>query len=72
MRFKHYSRRTEETYLQWIRRFILFHRRNTTPHPDPRPRRRGKNLISPRPDELNPTPGWQPPSPLRWERDRGW
>jgi integron integrase len=27
MRFKHLSRRTEETYLQWIRRFILFHRR---------------------------------------------
>ena len=26
MRFKHLSRRTEETYLQWIRRFILFHR----------------------------------------------
>jgi integron integrase len=27
MRFKQFSRRTEETYLQWIRRFILFHRR---------------------------------------------
>jgi hypothetical protein len=27
MRFKQLSRRTEETYLQWIRRFILFHRR---------------------------------------------
>jgi integrase len=27
MRFKHLARRTEETYLQWIRRFILFHRR---------------------------------------------
>jgi integron integrase len=27
MRFKHLSLRTEETYLQWIRRFILFHRR---------------------------------------------
>ncbi len=26
MRFKQFSRRTEETYLQWIRRFILFHR----------------------------------------------
>jgi hypothetical protein len=26
MRFKQLSRRTEETYLQWIRRFILFHR----------------------------------------------
>lgn len=25
IRFKHYSIRTEETYVQWIRRFILFH-----------------------------------------------
>jgi site-specific recombinase XerD len=25
MRFKHYSIRTEETYCEWIRRFILFH-----------------------------------------------
>lgn len=25
MRFKHYSVRTEEAYLGWIRRFILFH-----------------------------------------------
>jgi integron integrase len=27
MRFKRLARRTEETYLQWIRRFILFHRK---------------------------------------------
>jgi site-specific recombinase XerD len=25
IRLKHYSYRTEETYVQWIRRFILFH-----------------------------------------------
>ena len=25
LRFFHYARRTEETYVQWIRRFILFH-----------------------------------------------
>ena len=25
MRFKHYAYRTEETYVQWIRRYILFH-----------------------------------------------
>lgn len=25
LRVKHYSLRTEESYLQWIRRFILFH-----------------------------------------------
>jgi hypothetical protein len=27
MRYKQMSRRTEETYLQWIRRFILFYRK---------------------------------------------
>ena len=26
MRFHHYSYRTEKTYLQWIRRFLAFHR----------------------------------------------
>src|SRR5215472_11978052 len=25
MRFKHYSIRTEQTYREWIRRFIVFH-----------------------------------------------
>ena len=25
IRVKHYSYRTEETYVQWIKRFILFH-----------------------------------------------
>ena len=25
LRLHHYSYRTEETYIQWIRRFILFH-----------------------------------------------
>ena len=32
MRFKQLALRTEETYLQWIRRFILFHRK---PSPGP-------------------------------------
>ena len=27
MRFHHYSLRTEKTYLQWVRRFLVFHRR---------------------------------------------
>jgi hypothetical protein len=27
MRFKHYSLRTESTYREWIRRFILFHQK---------------------------------------------
>jgi len=27
LRVKHYSYRTEETYVEWIRRFILFHRK---------------------------------------------
>ena len=25
IRLKHYSYRTEETYVQWIRRYVLFH-----------------------------------------------
>jgi site-specific recombinase XerD len=25
IRFKHYAYRTEETYVQWIRRYIIFH-----------------------------------------------
>jgi len=25
LRTRHYSRRTEEAYVQWIRRFLLFH-----------------------------------------------
>jgi hypothetical protein len=25
IRLKHYSYRTEQTYIQWIRRYILFH-----------------------------------------------
>jgi Phage integrase, N-terminal SAM-like domain len=25
IRLKHYSMRTEEAYIQWVRRFILFH-----------------------------------------------
>jgi site-specific recombinase XerD len=31
IRVKHYSYRTEETYVQWIRRFILFHNKR---HPN--------------------------------------
>jgi hypothetical protein len=27
LRLKHYSYRTEETYVTWIKRFILFHRK---------------------------------------------
>lgn len=27
LRARHYSRRTEEAYIHWIRRFILFHRK---------------------------------------------
>jgi hypothetical protein len=39
MRFKQFSRRTEETYLQWIRRYIIFHRKKalTSPRPSPLP-----------------------------------
>ena len=31
LRTKHYSYRTEETYVDWVRRFILFHDKK---HPD--------------------------------------
>src|SRR5207248_2377460 len=31
LRLKHYSLRTEQAYVDWIRRFILFHRKR---HPD--------------------------------------
>jgi hypothetical protein len=27
MRFKHYSLRTEQTYLEWMKRFIFFHQK---------------------------------------------
>jgi integron integrase len=37
MRFKQLARRSEETYLQWIKRFILFHRKKIAPHPGPLP-----------------------------------
>ena len=39
MRFHHYSLRTEKTYLQWVRRFLVFHRR---PTPDPSEEGKGK------------------------------
>ena len=28
LRSRHYSRRTEEAYLHWLRRFLAFHRRD--------------------------------------------
>ena len=31
LRTKHYSYRTEETYIDWVRRFILFHNKQ---HPE--------------------------------------
>ena len=31
MRFKHYAPRTEESYWQWVRRFLWFHRAKTSP-----------------------------------------
>ena len=39
MRFHHYSLRTEKAYLQWIRRYAVFHRR---PGPDPSQEGNGK------------------------------
>jgi hypothetical protein len=40
MRFKHYSIRTERTYREWIRRFILFHGKR---HPRAGNRRKGRS-----------------------------
>jgi integron integrase len=37
MRFFHYSERTEDTYWQWIERFLRFHRRPAAPAPSPQP-----------------------------------
>ena len=37
MRFHHYSLRTEKAYRQWMRRFLVFHRR-----PTPGPSEEGK------------------------------
>ncbi len=31
LRVKHYSYRTEQTYIYWIRRFILFHNKRYPP-----------------------------------------
>ncbi len=33
IRFKHYSVRTEEAYVDWIRRYILFYKKSTRPVP---------------------------------------
>ena len=30
MRYRHYSIRTEQTYIQWVRRFLYFHRTKST------------------------------------------
>ena len=34
-RFKYLSKRTEETYWQWVVRFLKFHRKKSTPQPRP-------------------------------------
>ncbi|MBI5616784.1 MAG: integron integrase [Gammaproteobacteria bacterium] len=43
LRVRHYSLRTEETYLQWIRRFILF---NDKRHPDEMGEEEVQNFLS--------------------------
>src|SRR5207249_8777919 len=43
LRVNHYSPRTEEAYLGWIRRFILFHNKK---HPRSEERRVGKECRS--------------------------
>jgi len=38
LRVKHYSIRTETQYLQWIKRFILFHGKRHPQRPQKQPR----------------------------------
>src|ERR1035438_7194086 len=33
MRFKRLALRSEQAYLEWIKRFLVFHRQKATPHP---------------------------------------
>ncbi|MGH8528643.1 MAG: phage integrase N-terminal SAM-like domain-containing protein [Nevskiales bacterium] len=35
LRAKHYSLRTEETYVHWIKRYILFHGKKPSVAPSP-------------------------------------
>ncbi len=66
MRFKQLSHRTEETYGQWIRRFILFHRRpaavsqrpSPSPHPGPLPSLGGSGEGDGAHGVTRPTTGW--------------
>ena len=41
IRVKHYSRRTEQAYVDWIRRYILFHKKQ---HPSMLGRRRSRRF----------------------------
>ena len=56
IRFKHYSLRTEQSYLDWIKRFILFHGKR---HPRDLGSARGARL----PDPLWPWRARWPPPP---------
>ena len=50
-RFKYLALRTEETYWQWVVRYLKFHRRPGTPTPDPS-------------KEGNKPDGWQHPKDI--------
>ena len=44
MRFRRLALRSEEAYLDWIKRFMVFHRGKATPHPVPLPDRGGEGM----------------------------
>ncbi len=58
MRFLHFSERTEDTYWQWIVRFLKFHRGATTPRPSP------GAVAPPAPAPAGEGQGWRHPREL--------
>ncbi len=58
MRFKQLARRSEETYIQWIRRFILFHRTKNLTSPRPSPLLSGAERETAREDACSAVNGW--------------
>ena len=55
MRFLHYSQRTEDSYWQWIVRFLRFHRRKSEAAP---------SKIEPQMSKEEPGGGWRHPRDL--------
>ncbi|MCL1471186.1 phage integrase N-terminal SAM-like domain-containing protein [Argonema antarcticum A004/B2] len=58
IRLKHYAYRTEETYVQWVRRYILFHDKR---HPSQMGRgdRQSQDSASPGNGKIGSDRGWR-------------